>query len=86
MCVFQTYNLVIEGPGLSQPIDIADELPDWLGDMILAAQDEEHPDDFQEAALGVLIAHATMLYADFVDNPAFTLTRDNVTLRSLEIQ
>ncbi len=83
MDVFCTYNVQVQGPAIAQPIDLSMELPEWLGDMVVAAQQVAAPDGAQEAALTVVLARTTELYRDFTDDPFVMLTPQNIVVRKL---
>ena len=81
--VFCTYSIQI--CGVDQPIDITVELPEWLGDMAIAAQSEKCPNGAQAGAIAVLTTYATDRYREFLDDPTVVLAETQVALRRLEV-
>lgn len=77
------YNVQIQGDAIDQPLDLSLELPEWLGDLAIAAQKTKAPDGVQEAALTVVLARATELYRDFMDDPFVVLKPSDIVVRKL---
>ena len=83
MDVFCTYNVQIQGAGITQPVDMSVELPEWLGDLVVSAQRTGSPDGLQQAALTLITARMTELYQDFMDDLQIVLTPANIAVRKL---
>lgn len=83
MDVFHTYNVIVQGEGIAQPADITIELPEWFGDMAIAAKAEKYPDGAQEGALEALLARITTEYRILVSDPEIVLDKDDISIRKL---